>query len=240
MGKSIWGSIFWAWIETYSSKRIYRPDIHSWIHQRLTRNKEGTQRPSLQECFGEYSFVADKQLPIYIYNQLHNAEANISTGWLVWEAAQSPWWWDAPLFAGLAFRPTKNGGWKESALCFPGHHYLLSVIIPSLCPRALMATMMLLPMFLIATFKLWPRPLCLDALSVAVHSTLAFFFFSFFFRELFYTPYVHSGWGMLKIAWRVESRIKKRRWLWEIKRRKPSFFSLYRLSASQAKTQAKR
>ncbi len=147
-----------TWIETYSSKRIGLTfSTHSWIHQRLTCNKEGTRRPSLRKCFSEYPFVAYKQLPRYISSQLHNAEANISTVWLVCQKDQSPCWWDAPLFAGLAFRPTKNGGWKESALCFLGHrHLLLSVIILSLCLRALMATMMLLPIFLAAALKLRP------------------------------------------------------------------------------------
>lgn len=32
----------------------------------------------MQVCFGEYPFVAHKQLPRYIYSQLHNAGAHIS------------------------------------------------------------------------------------------------------------------------------------------------------------------
>lgn len=106
------------------------------------------------------------------------------SGWSIRETVR-PCRWDAPLFAGLAFRPTKNGGWKGRALCFLGHGYLLlSVIILSLCPRALMATMMPRPMFLAATLKL--RSFC----CTHFHSAHAPFFF---FSKLFYTPYVHFG-----------------------------------------------
>lgn len=214
MAESIWEreTAFWVWKETHSSKRMGLTfSIHSWTHQRLTCNKEGTRRPSLRECFGEYPFVAHKQLPRYISSQLHNAGANISTVWLACQKDRSPCWWDAPLFAGLAFRPTKNGGWKERALCFLGHHYLLlSVIILSSCPRALMATMMLLPVFLVAALKLRPPSLCCMHFQLPSEPAhMLFLPFFFFFSASYFIRHMSTLAGMLKIAWRVGSRREK-------------------------------
>ena len=140
--KSISETIFGAWIETHGSKRMGLTfTIHSWIHQRLTCNKEGIRRPSFSECFWWICFCTP-----WAITQIHLQFIMRGLTLVpVCQTDQSPCWWDAPVFTGLAFRPTQSGGWKERALGFLGHRrLLLSVINPSLCPRASMAAAMLL------------------------------------------------------------------------------------------------
>lgn len=129
---------------------------------------------------------------------------------------QSPCWWDAPVFAGLAFRPTKNGGWKERALCFLGHHYLLlSVIIPSLCPRALMATMTLLSQNYDPVFA---------AAHIFRSDPAHFLFFLIFFSHAILYAICPLWLGCWRLPGELEAEEKKRRRLWEKKGRKQAFF----------------
>lgn len=135
------------------------------------------------------------------------------------ETVQSSWWWDAPLFAGLAFRPTKNGGWKERALFFPG-----APPLSALCDN---------PVFMpegldghhdaSAHVPHCHSQIMSPGLCARTHfpSTAHTHVFSFFFHKLFYIRHMSA---LLKIAWRVGGRSKKRRWLWEIKRRKQAIY----------------